>query len=133
MSTENLNIASDLDLIRAKQLLQAHRDNLISYADFSQSNRAVLYTKGIIEQLEKNISEYEADKLPPKIEKTRIRNMADDRVDAMTTEDKKVWYRIHTEVVTEINERDYKTRAEYARAIAKAYPQTWEKYEESKK
>lgn len=46
------------------------------------------------------------------------------QIGKMTSEQKKKWYEINTELVSEINEKDFKTKTAYKNAMAKVYDKT---------
>ena len=46
----------------------------------------------------------------------------------MTTEQKKNWCEINTQLVSEVNEMDFKTKTAYKNAMAKVYDKTIAEY-----
>lgn len=55
------------------------------------------------------------------------------QIGKMTTAQKKKWYEINTKLVSEVNERDFKTKTAYKNAMAKVYDKTIAEYLKSQK
>ena len=50
------------------------------------------------------------------------------QIGKITTAQKEKWYEINTKLVSEVNERDFKTKTAYKNAMAKVYDKTIAEY-----
>ena len=55
------------------------------------------------------------------------------QIGKMTQSQKKKWYEINTRLVSEVNEREFKTKTAYKNAMAKVYDKTIAEYLKSQK
>lgn len=55
------------------------------------------------------------------------------QIGKMTKAQKQKWYKINTRLVSEVNEREFKTKTAYKNAMAKVYDKTIAEYLKSKK
>ena len=55
------------------------------------------------------------------------------QIGKMSQAQKKKWYEINTRLVSEVNEKDFKTKTAYKNAMAKVYDKTIAEYLKSQK
>jgi len=55
------------------------------------------------------------------------------QIGEMTLAQKQKWYQINVRLVSEVNERDFKTKTAYKNAMAKVYDKTIKEYLKSQK
>lgn len=56
------------------------------------------------------------------------RNEFKDQIIKMTKAQKQKWFDIHTRLLSEVNEKEFKTRADYKKEMSKIYDKTIEEY-----